>query len=339
MSKEIGKLTLFRGNETLLLNSSYWKNYLWTTIFIAVLTMILRPFGITFDIVNIALIYLFPVLISAVYWGIGCFYAAGVSVLAFDYFFVPPYFSLTVDDLRYLVTCAVYLTVASLTSSLAARLRNQLHLAKQREATASSLYALSRQMTAITNLNSLLANVSRQVSETIHTPVAIYLPDNQDKLELSTYTSNDTSWGQGEAEMVIAKWVYQHGAMAGRGSQTLRESSGLYIPLRTEDRIYGVLAVNLENRKATPETQLLLEAFGGLAASAIARVKLGEEAKIAHLTVESERIRTALLDSVSHELRTPLATIIGSATGLIEGDQIFSSKIGLIYLRPFGTAL
>ncbi len=55
-------------------------------------------------------------------------------------------------------------------------------------------------------------------------------------------------------------------------------------------------------------------------------MKLTEEAKIAHLTAESERLRTALLDSVSHELRTPLATIIGSATGLIEGDVLFSTE-------------
>ena len=87
-----------------------------------------------------------------------------------------------------------------------------------------------------------------------------------------------------------------------------------------------VLAINLENRNITLENQRLLEAIGGLAAGAIARVKLGEEAKLAHLTAESERIRTVLLDSVSHELRTPLATIIGSATGLIEGDRIFSAE-------------
>jgi two-component system sensor histidine kinase KdpD len=70
----------------------------------------------------------------------------------------------------------------------------------------------------------------------------------------------------------------------------------------------------------------LLEALGGLAANAIARVKLSEEAKLAHLTAESEKLRTAILDSVSHELRTPLATIIGSASALIEGDQLFSSE-------------
>ncbi len=304
-----------------------WKFYIGVTLFITLLTVILHAFRLELDLVNISLMYLFPVLFSAVYWGMGpSLYAAGVGVLTFDFFFVPPFFSFTVADLSYLVSFAVYLAVAALTASLATRLRQQLNFAKQREANTASLYALSRQMTAITDLNSLLENVSRQVSDTINTQVAIYLPENQDELELSTYTSSQSNWGKGESEMVIAKWVYQHGEMAGRGSNTLRESPGLYVPLRTEDRIYGVLAINLENRNITLENQRLLEAIGGLAAGAIARVKLGEEAKLAHLTAESERIRTVLLDSVSHELRTPLATIIGSATGLIEGDRIFSAE-------------
>lgn len=306
-----------------------WKAYFWVTLFITLLTALLHTFGLAFDLVNIALMYLIPVLFSAVYWGIGpSIYAASAGVLAFDFFFIPPFLSFTVADLRYLISFAVFLAVAALTASLAARLRQQLHFAKQRETHTASLYALSRHMTAMTDIHSLLENVSRQISDTINTQVAIYLPDKQDELELTTYSSGHSNWGKGESEMIIAKWVYRHGEMAGRGSNTLRESPGLYVPLRTEERIYGVLAVNLENRDTAVslENLRLLEALGGLAASAIARVKLGEEAKLAHLTAESERLRTALLDSVSHELRTPLATIIGSVTGLIEGDRIFSSE-------------
>lgn len=70
----------------------------------------------------------------------------------------------------------------------------------------------------------------------------------------------------------------------------------------------------------------MLDACGSLAAGAIARMKLAEEARLAQVTAESERIRTALLDSVSHELRTPLTAIIGSATGLIENDHLFTAE-------------
>ncbi|MFD2615696.1 DUF4118 domain-containing protein [Paenibacillus gansuensis] len=299
--------------------------YLKVTLFIACLTALLKPFGLAFDLVNIALLYLLPVLLSAVYGGRGpSIYAACLGVLAFDFFFVPPYISFTVSDLRYLISFAVYLAVAALTGSLAARLNQQLQVAKQREAHTSSLFALSRQMNTITDFHSLLTNVSRQISETMDTEAVIYLPDERGDLSSKNYSFMSSGWGQGEPERVIARWVFQHGEKAGRGAATLRESSGLYIPLRTEDRIYGVLAVNLEHTPVTQEQLRLLDAFGGLAASAIARVKLSEEARVAHLTVESERLRTAILDSVSHELKTPLATIIGSSTALMEGENLYS---------------
>jgi two-component system sensor histidine kinase KdpD len=189
-------------------HSFSWKPYVWVTLFITMLTAILLAFGLSFDLVNIALIYLFPVLFSAVYWGLGpSIYAASMGVLAFDFFFVPPVLSLTVADLRYLVSFVVYLAVAALTASLAARLRQQLNFSKQREAHTASLYALSRQITAITDINSLLENVSRQVSDTLNTQVAIYLPDSNAELELTTYSSGQSNWGTGESEMGIAKWV------------------------------------------------------------------------------------------------------------------------------------
>lgn len=132
------------------------------------------------DLVNVALVYLFPVLVSAVYWGMGpAVYAASFSVIMFDFFFVPPYLSFTVEDLRYLISFVVYLAVAILTASLAGRLRQQLEMVKAREATTNSLYALSRQMTAITDLNTLLVNIATQVSLTLGKPAAVYLPDGQ----------------------------------------------------------------------------------------------------------------------------------------------------------------
>ncbi|CAM3200488.1 ATP-binding protein [Paenibacillus taichungensis] len=305
--------------------------YIWVTIGITLLTILLHAIGISDDLVNVGLIYLFPVLVSAVYWGMGpAIYAASLSVVAFDFFFVPPYLSFTVEDLRYIFSFIVYLAVAVLTASLAGRLRQQLEVVKQREITTNSLYALSRQMTAVTDLHTLLGNIARQVSLTLGTPAAIYLPNVQGELQVtsSSEDSDSIAWGEGEAEIAIAKWVYKNGEIAGRGSSSLRESSGLYVPLRTEDQIHGVLAVNLESSDLQEQREelRLLEACGGLAASAIARVKLAEEARLAQVTAESERIRTALLDSVSHELRTPLTAIIGSATGLLENDSLFTPE-------------
>ncbi|MCM3626214.1 DUF4118 domain-containing protein [Paenibacillus glycanilyticus] len=306
-----------------------WWSYASITLLISLMTAILHPFILEVDLVNIALIYLFPVLISSVFWGFRpAIYSAIVAVLAFDFFFVPPELSFTVEDLRYLISFGVYLAVAVLISSLAARLKQQLLYSKQKEAQTASLYALSSQMSALTDIHALLDNVSRHVSQNIGAESVIYLPDDRNKLVL-THRSDDLSdWGKSEAEAVIAILTFEDGEAAGYGSNILRYSQGYYLPLKTEDRIYGVLALNMKELKSglTAEQYQMLEAIGGLAASAIARVKLAEEAKIAHLSAESERLRTAILDSVSHELRTPLAAIIGSSTSLIESDHLFTSE-------------
>ncbi|WP_338113310.1 ATP-binding protein [Paenibacillus artemisiicola] len=302
-----------------------YRPYAWTMLGIAALTAALHVVGSAFDAVNIALIYLFPVLFSAVYWGLApAVFAAAAGMLAFDYFFVPPFLSFTVQDLRYLLSFAVYIAVAALTATLASRLKQQAKHAKDREALTAALYSLSRQMTAIGDLRALLENIASQVSATLEAPIAIYLPGAAGELERAAWSPGEHGFGEGEPPMAIADWAFKHGEPAGKGTGTLGAFPGLFVPLRTEERTYGVLAVRAEEAPHA-DSRRLLEAYGGLAATAIARVKLSEEAKLAHLTAESERIRTALLDSVSHELRTPLATIIGSATALMESDDVFSS--------------
>ncbi|GLX66366.1 ATP-binding protein [Paenibacillus glycanilyticus] len=300
--------------------------YLWITASTVVLVIILKSISwMTPDLVNIALIFLLPVILSAMYGGKWpSFYAAGIGVLAFDFFFVPPFISFSVEDIRYLFSFVIFLIVAALTASLAAQLKQQLQFARQREAYTASLYEISKEIGAITDLHLLLENVSLKVSRTVHAQTAFCLPNQKNELEIAAHSPESSKLGQ--SEMVISEWVYRNGKMAGRGTDVLRESQGLYIPLQAEDRTYGVLAVILEDSELSDETLRWLEALGGLAASAIARVKLSEEAKLAHLTAESERLRTAILDSVSHELRTPLATVIGSATAMIEEDGLFSPE-------------
>ncbi|WP_172253229.1 ATP-binding protein [Saccharibacillus deserti] len=313
-----------------------WAPYVLITLMTALMTAIMLRYAPMLEIVNIALIYLFPVLLFAVYGGLGpSLFAAGASVLALDFFFVAPQLSFTVSDLRYLISFGVYLSVAALTSSLAGRLKQQLLQARQREEHTASLYAFSRQIGAVSDVSSLLDGMTRQLSQTIGAETSVYLPDEDGRLRRVHASAGFSDHGDGEErareEEVVAGMVFEDGEAAGRGSDTLRELPGRYMPLRTEARTYGVLAVRLPKQggngtSLTGEQQRLLEALCDLAAAAIARFKLAEEARLAHLTAESERLRTAILDSVSHELRTPLATIVGSATGLLDNDDLFSRE-------------
>lgn len=305
-------------------------NYIIVITMVAFFTLGLWQVRNVFEIVNIALVYLLPVLISAVRYGIWpSFVAAGLSVLAFDYFFVPPVFSYTVGDLRYLISFAVFLAVATLTAGLATKLRLKAMEARRREAITSALYGLSRKMANVTTLQATLNEVVEHVSTTLNLPAAIALPDTDNMLKIKAHYFGETAPVDLPIEHKILTWVYQHGELAGYGSHVRKRNSLIYVPLKTETNVYGVMCVGTasQTRNVLRIDQLkVIESLAGLAAVSIARIQFEEAAKVAHLTAESERIRTALLDSISHELRTPLATIIGAVTGMMETGNALSSQ-------------
>lgn len=297
--------------------------YTLVILMLAILTAVLWNVGWSFDRVNMAMLYLLPVLFSAVRFGRGPAYlAAGLGVLLFDFFFVPPLLSFTVSDFRYLISFAVFLLVAGLTATQASRLRQQLREAKEREAKTASLYAISQQIVAVPDLDAMLQVIVQHLTEALHVPAATLLPDSAGLLQLAQKTEGN--WVP-ELDSSLSDLVLKNGQMAGQGTRTFGETGSLYLPLKTDSRIYGVLCVRVGDASiVAPEQLAFIEAVADLASVSIARVKLEEEAKMAQLSAESERLRTALLNSISHELRTPLASIIGSATGILEGMDLLS---------------
>ncbi|MHB1683240.1 MAG: DUF4118 domain-containing protein [Bacilli bacterium] len=296
-----------------------WLPYLATTLAIGLLTILLLRVGPSFQLVNIALLFLLPVLFSAARWGFGpSIYAAALSVAAFDYFFVPPFFSFSVSDLRYLISFAVFLSVAILTATLALRLRMQVDQSRQREADTAALYDLGRQMTARGHLPGILEAIVTHVYGTLQFPVWIVLPADGDRMTVSARAGQHPQ--DDGVDEAVCRWVYLHGDMAGNGTGQFAQTNQIYVPLKTEDVVRGVLVLGMRDHANVRfmERLRLIEAIAGLSAVSIARIQLEKQAQLARLSAESELLRNALLDSISHELRTPLAGIIGSVTGMIE---------------------
>ena len=322
-----------------------WMAYVLAAAGIALLTLLRHLPGLKFDSVNAVLLYLFPVLLSAVYGGKGvAVFAASGGILAFDFYDVPPRLSFTVEDLRYLISFAVYLAVALLTAGLADGLKRQVQLAKLQERHTAALYLMSRRMSDLSDLSSLSQVFREHIQEAFGLQAVIYsIGAAGSLLEITEgaqpeHAEGGDDHGANEASLLIARWVFRYGEQAGHGTGKLRDSPGWYLPLRAEEQLYGVLELSPGEREVplTGEERSRLESLAGVAAGSMARIRRGEEAKLAQLTAESERMRTALLDSVSHELRTPLAAIIGSAGGLIESDELFSPRgsHGAAYRHP-----
>ena len=108
------------------------------------LSWLMSPY---FGPANLIMVYLFGVVVIATRWGRGpSALASLMSVAAFDFFFIPPYYSFAVSDVQYLLTFAVMLVVALLISRLASHKSQQAEAASIREQRTAALYAMSREL-------------------------------------------------------------------------------------------------------------------------------------------------------------------------------------------------
>ncbi|RJP50535.1 MAG: sensor histidine kinase KdpD [Anaerolineaceae bacterium] len=266
---------------------------------------------------NLVMLYLTSVVVSAVFLGRGpSLLGAIMSVLSFDFFLVPPYYTFVVNDTEYILTFIALFIVGLVISSLTARVREQAESAVQREKQASALYNLGRDLTSATDLKQVAEIIVSHISQAFGRDVAIFLPENK---QLLTF-ANSPGFEPDENELAVAAWAFEHNEPAGRGTDTLPAAALRCLPLKTANNIVGVLGVRPKDSGnfLTPEQRQTLAAFANQAALAIERAGLAKQAQKAELLQAAEKLQTALLNSISHDLRTPLVAITGALTSLDE---------------------
>lgn len=299
--------------------TSHWVQYGLGVLVVLVCTVanwFLFPY---FSVANLIMLYLMGVVVVATRYGRGPSVLASVlSVAAFDFFFIPPYFTFAVSDTQYLITFAVMLVVALVISGLAVRIRRQAELAREREKRTAVLYAMSRDLAQHRGAETLANIAAQHLRDVFDSQVAIFLADAGNRLVLQRGEQLFFEFDPKEAG--VAQWVFEHRKRAGLGSDTLPGSSTLYLPLVAPTAPLGVIAVRPKRpeRFEDPEQLHLLDSLVNQIALAIERARLADQAQHAHVMAETERTRNAILSSVSHDLRTPLATITGAASTLLQ---------------------
>lgn len=273
-------------------------------------------------LVNIAMLFLLPVLFASVRIGLcPAVLTATASVLLFDVFFVPPVMRLTVSDARYIITFAVFMIVAVSTGTIAERLRFKILDAVQREARTKSLYELARSLSAVTDVNDLARKVVEHVAQTFNSEAALYIPDESGQVKVIAANKATSDLVLGVNELAVAGWAFHHAQISGAGTDILPGAKGFYIPLKNEEKVLGVLGVRPVIHYFSPEQNELLLALSNLSALAIARLNLAMEAQEMRAIEQGERLRTALFNSISHDMKTPLSSILGAATTLLEDEE------------------
>ena len=276
-------------------------------------SLLLRDFlGVT----SVALVFLVGVLASAVAYGLAAsLLACLVSVLAYNFFFLPPLYTFTIADPENVVALVVFAVVAVVASNLTARMRAQALSARQRARTTEDLYQFSRKLAGAATRDDVLWATAHQIAAMLRLRVVILLPDAAGLSVQAGFPPEDQL---DDADLAAAHWAWGHNRPAGRDADTLPGAKRLFLPMQTGRGAVGVLGIDRDEPGPllTPDQQRLLDALADQAALAVERVNLVRDVDRARLEAETDRLRSALLTSISHDLRTPLASILGAATSL-----------------------
>ncbi len=250
---------------------------------------------------TVALTFLLAVLVVSANWGLRyAVVAAVVATLAFNYYFLPPYGTLTIADPQNWVALIAFLVTAVIASELAERARREADNANQRRREVEHLYEFSQLLLSSDNIAELLNLIPRYLVESFDVrAAALSLPDRPD-----VYRSGPATDG---LELHDLQLVHLRGE-----PKIDLQGEIAFVPLRMGVRVVG--SVGLAGRTFSRQT---LDAMSSLIAIAIERARTIEKLARAEAARESEQLRSVLLDAVAHEFRTPLTAIKAAVTSLL----------------------
>jgi two-component system sensor histidine kinase KdpD len=292
------------------------KPYLMALLIVAIglaaAEMIQRPFGTE----NVDLVFLTAVVSVAVRYGLWPSLLASVaSSLCYNFFFLPPVYTFTITDPTNVAAFFFFMLIALLVSNVGSRVRTQAVAAMGRVRTTESLYAFSRKLAGTATLDDVLWATAYQTALMLKVRVVLLLPEQEVLTVKAGYPPEDQL---DKADLAAANWAWANDRTAGRGSDTLPGAKRLFLPMRTGRGPIGVIGIDDDRAGPllTPDQRRLLDALMDQGALAIERVQLVEDMDRVKRTVESDRLRAALLTSISHDLKTPLASVLGAASTL-----------------------
>lgn len=244
---------------------------------------------------------------------------------AFAFFYAAPIFSFAISDLQNLLGLSVMLIVATVTSGLAGKLREQAAIAAQRQHEAVILYRLTEDFSNAQSVEEALGLVPRHFKEAFGAAAFVIIPKTQAVPELG-----DTPDDRMEVNF---PWdtAFVNRLLAGEGNPEgyWRDAlgTGYHLLMGTQGPL-GVLMTETNFNPTTMgvEGNLFVANFQNQVAHHIERLQLAEERQRVQMQIESESIRNSLLSAISHDLRTPLTRILGAASALVEGKPHLSES-------------
>lgn len=262
---------------------------------------------------NLSLLFLLAVLIVAARWGLWPSIVAGLaSFVTLNFFFTAPYYTLTVEEEGDVATLVFFLVMATLTGNLAARMRMETANSRAALGRVSTLLGFSRRMATAAGSDEVLQALVDEVAGSLGMAALAFTVDANDGPVERARRDHGRGATPFDIEAAGVEW---------RAGRTPLQAGWTCLPLQTRDSRAGFVAIHSGELGRIRSD--LGRALCEQAAITMERIRLVDDLKAAQVRSESEQLRSALLASVSHDLRTPLASIIGSASSVLEyGDRL-----------------
>ena len=301
------------------------------------LAMLMAITGISFvgkellGIVNITLLYLLLTLFSAVRYGVAySFFTALIGVLLFDFLFIEPYYTFSVNDLRYTLSFIIFLIVGYTSGKLSDGIKAKNKAIKSEETRFRRLYELSSRLGDFEKEEDASRFAVEKLHAIFNSKTMVLIPDESDKLKIASAIVNSEMFSSNECEVyrlppndqACVQWVYRNGESTGKFTNTLPNVEMTYFPSKAFDKTVAIVAVELPILDAP--TYELLSAFMNTFAVSLWRIGLFRQNQHIKLVEASEKLTSVLFNSVYHELKTPLAAILGSVSTINSPDVTIS---------------
>ena len=276
---------------------------------------------------NIVAVCIFGVLIISVittnrFCGV---LASAVSVLVFNFFFTIPRFTFRFNDPNYLVTFFIMFMVALLTGSLAARLKDNVEQSVQAAYRTRILLETNQLVQKESDAASVVRAAAGQLLKLLKKDLVVYLSNGKELSAPTLFRAPDREQEPpltdaellSKNEQAAAAWVFRNNKHAGATTDTLSGAKCLYLAIRVNRSVYGVVGIAMNGAGLDPFENSVLLSILGECALALESIKNAREKEEAAILARNEQLRANLLRTISHDLRTPLTSISGNADNLL----------------------
>jgi two-component system, OmpR family, sensor histidine kinase KdpD len=315
LGSDIQSRDRFREKVSLPSFTSNFRQYILTSLIILISAIILFSIKeyIGYQVVSFALLFVVSTL--AFFVGTGpILLSATLSALIWDFFFIPPPYTLHVDKPEDMLMLIMFFIIALLSGVLTSRIKRQEMRIRIREERTNALYQLTRELSTATGIDEVINIAKNDVNKYFNLKCRILLRNESNQIDPDNSGNKDIFLSKNDQS--VASWTFLHSAKAGKHTDTLPSAGYTFYPLKGNQMNLGVIAIK-QDKVFTQGEEQFWEACLSQISGKFEREYLRNMAKQTFVLSESDKLYKTLFNSISHELRIPVATIMGASDSLL----------------------